>query len=115
MADRYVSSVIAYHSAVHKLDMAQVRGLLASFQDYLVRPDRTFHLRCSTRTLSVRMAAKGDVNKDDHDMMTVPGRLDRLRANFDEVAATDPTGVTLETDDHSPEELADLIGTYLTS
>ncbi|MFF8193690.1 thymidylate kinase [Streptomyces bobili] len=109
VADRYISSVIAYHSAVHELDMNQVRGLLDPFNPYLVHPDHTFYLRCNDTTLRARMAAKKDRNKDDRDMMNVPGRLDRLRRNFDAVAAHDPTAVIVDTDDRKPEELADLI------
>ncbi|MFE2555555.1 dTMP kinase [Streptomyces sp. NPDC059352] len=109
VADRYISSVIAYHSAVHELDMNQVRGLLGPFQPYLVHPDHTFYLRCNDTTLHARMAVKKDRNKDDRDMLNVPGRLDRLRRNFDAVAAQDPTAVIVDTDDRAPEELADLI------
>ncbi|GAA1417447.1 hypothetical protein GCM10009601_11490 [Streptomyces thermospinosisporus] len=60
------------------------------------------------------MARKKDRNQDDHDMITVPGRLERLRANFDEVAANDPTAVTIDTDDRTPGELADIITRHLT-
>ncbi|MEU0744779.1 thymidylate kinase [Streptomyces sp. NPDC006134] len=109
VADRYVSSVIAYHSAVHELDMGQVRELLAPFWPYLVGPDRTFYLRCNDQTLQARMSAKGDYNQDDHDMMTVPGRLERLRRNFDTLAAEDPTAVVVDTGDQTPDELADTI------
>ncbi|MFJ5143030.1 dTMP kinase [Streptomyces sp. NPDC088707] len=113
VADRYISSVIAYHSAVHKLDMGQVRGLLEPFMPYLVHPDHTFYLRCSDETLNARMSAKPDFNRDDHDMLTVPGRLELLRANFDAVADQDPTGVLVDTDDRTPDELADLIVSHL--
>ncbi|OEJ57188.1 thymidylate kinase [Streptomyces agglomeratus] len=113
VADRYISSVIAYHSAVHQLDMDQVRGLLAPFLPYLVHPDRTFYLRCNDETLKARMSAKRDFNKDDHDMLTVPGRLELLRQNFDVVAAQDPTAVIVDTDDRTPDELADTIVRHL--
>ncbi|MET7727512.1 dTMP kinase [Streptomyces mirabilis] len=114
VSDRYISSVLAYHSAVHELDMAQVAELLAPFRPYLVNPDHTFYLRCTDATLRARMASKTDYNRDDDDMMTVPGRLDRLRVNFDTVAANDPTAVIFDTDDHTPGELADIITAHLT-
>ncbi|MET9675015.1 thymidylate kinase [Streptomyces sp. NPDC006482] len=113
VADRYISSVIAYHSAVHELDMNQVRGLIDPFRPYLVHPDHTFYLRCDDTNLRTRMAAKQDRNKDDRDMMNVPGRLDRLRRNFDAVAAQDPTAVTVDTDDRTPDELVDLITNHI--
>ncbi|MFI6423277.1 dTMP kinase [Streptomyces sp. NPDC050842] len=109
VSDRYISSVVAYHSAVHELDMDQVRALIGPFRPYLVQPDRTFYLRCTDATLKDRMASKADYNRDDDDMMRVPGRLERLRANFDAVAAQDPTTVIVDTDDRTPEDLADLI------
>ncbi|BFO15373.1 hypothetical protein SHKM778_17610 [Streptomyces sp. KM77-8] len=102
VSDRYVTSVLAYHSAVHELDMAQVAELLAPFRPYLSAPDRTFYLRCTDRTLRTRMADKKDYNQDDHDMITVPGRLERLRSNFAKVAAEDPTAVIIDTDDRTP-------------
>ncbi|MGQ4514159.1 dTMP kinase [Streptomyces sp. DW26H14] len=113
VADRYISSVIAHHSAVHQLDMSQVRALLAPYRPYLLRPDRTFYLRCDDSTLHTRMAGKTDFNKDDHDMLAVPGRLDRLRANFDAVATEDQTAIVIDTDGRSPEALADLIAGHL--
>lgn len=113
VSDRYISSIVAYHSAVHDLDMAQVRCLLEPFRPYLVHPCRTFYLRCTDDTLKARMAAKQDFNSDDHDMLTVPGRLDRLRRNFDAVAAQDPTAVIVDTDDQNPDELADTIINYI--
>ncbi|MEU2978800.1 thymidylate kinase [Streptomyces hirsutus] len=114
VSDRFVSSVLAYHSAVHQLDMARVEELLAPFRPYLPTPDRTFYLRCTNRTLQTRMAGKKDYNQDDHDMITVPGRLERLRSNFDKAAADDPTAVIIDTDDRTPGELADTITGHLT-
>ncbi|MEW5354422.1 dTMP kinase [Streptomyces sp. 16-176A] len=114
VSDRYVSSVLAYHSAVHELDMAQVAELLAPFRPYFLVPDRTFYLRCTDRTLRTRMAGKKDYNQDDHDMITVPGRLERLRSNFAETAAADSTAVIIDTDDRTPGELADTIIGHLT-
>ncbi|MET9061937.1 thymidylate kinase [Streptomyces antibioticus] len=113
VADRFVSSVLAYHSAVHELDMAQVADLLVPFRPYLPTPDRTFYLRCTDRTLHARMAGKRDYNQDDHDMITVPGRLERLRFNFDKVAADDPTAVIIDTDDRTPGELVDTVTAHL--
>lgn len=114
VSDRYISSVIAYHSAVHELGMARVRDLIEPFRPYLVAPDRTFYLRCTDATLKARMASKKDYNQDDDDMLKVPGRLGRLRANFDKVASDDPTAVIIDTDDRTPGELADLITIRLT-
>ncbi|MDR3081728.1 MAG: AAA family ATPase [Streptomyces sp.] len=114
VSDRYISSVIAYHSAVHQLDMDEVRALIAPFRPYLVRPDHTFYLRCTDDTLRDRMSHKRDCNQDDSDMMNIPGRLERLRANFDGAAADDPTAVVVDTDNRTPGELADLIAAHLT-
>ncbi|MBU6536367.1 AAA family ATPase [Streptomyces sp. NPDC057245] len=113
VSDRYISSVLAYHSAVHELGLRQVAELLAPFRPYLLAPDRTFYLRCTDQTLRERMSRKQDFNEDDDAMMNVPGRLARLRENFDKVAADDPTGVILDTDDRTPSELADTITEYL--
>lgn len=114
VSDRYISSVLAYHSAVHELELDQVAELLAPFRPYLLAPDRTFYLRCTDQTLRERMSRKRDRNQDDTDMMNVPGRLARLRANFDRVAADDPTAIVLDTDNLTPGELAETITDHLT-
>lgn len=43
-----------------------------------------------------------------------PGRLERLRSNFDRAAADDPTAVIIDTDDRTPGELADTVTDHLT-
>ncbi|MEU3922540.1 hypothetical protein [Streptomyces sp. NPDC029004] len=90
----------------------QVKELVEPFRPYLVQPGHTFYLRCTDATLRDRMAGKQDYNQDD-DMVNVPGRLTRLRTSFDKIAAADPTGVIIDTDDHTPAQLADTITTYL--
>lgn len=106
IADRYVSSVHAYHAAVHRLDLDQVDHLLEPFRPYLLAPDLTVYLHCTEATLRERMNAKTDLNEDDAQMLNVPGRLARLLKNFDVMAAADPTAIHLHTDHQTPAELA---------
>ncbi|MFI1377751.1 dTMP kinase [Streptomyces longwoodensis] len=113
VADRYVSSVIACHAAVHRVPVGAVTELLRPFRPYLTVPTRTYYLRCSTAALRRRLAIKTDVNKDDTDLLTVPDRLPRLLDNFARVAEDDVTAVWLDTDDQSPEQLADQIAADL--
>ncbi|MFE2600663.1 dTMP kinase [Streptomyces sp. NPDC059396] len=113
IADRYVSSVIACHAAVHGIEVETVTGFLTPFRPYLVRPTHTFYLRCSKSTLRQRMAAKRDVKQDDTDLFAIPGRLPRLLKNFEAVAASDPTAVFVDTDDKTPDELADQVITHV--
>ncbi|WP_254885565.1 thymidylate kinase [Streptomyces sp. NA02950] len=109
IADRYVSSVIACHGAVHGVAVQQVVKLLEAFRSYLVQPTCTFYLRCSESALRERMSGKRDVKQDDTDLFAIPDRLSRLLANFEAVAASDPTAVLLDTDDRTPDELADQV------
>ncbi|MEW1701098.1 AAA family ATPase [Streptomyces sp. NPDC091278] len=109
IADRYVSSVIACHAAVHRVPVENVAELLAPFRPYLLRPKHTFYLRCSEQTLRDRMARKADIKPDDTELFSVPGRLPRLLANFQQVSESDPSAVTVDTDGRSPAELADII------
>ncbi|QEV22314.1 thymidylate kinase [Streptomyces alboniger] len=112
VADRYVSSVISCHSAVHGVPLADVARLLEPFHPYLEPPDHTFYLRCSEQALRDRMTAKATgslLTPDDAELFSVPGRLARLLDNFDSVAAADPTAVVLDTDGKTPGELADWI------
>jgi dTMP kinase len=113
VADRYTSSVLACHAAVHGLTVKDVGGFLDPFRPYLETPTRTFYLLCSEPVLRERLAVKQDVKRDDTDLLTVPGRLARLLDNFAAVAADDPTAVVLHTDGMTPVQLADAITTCL--
>ncbi|MFE4827396.1 dTMP kinase [Streptomyces sp. NPDC056672] len=109
VADRYVSSVIACHAAVHGIAVETVTKLVEPYRPYLVEPTHTFYLRCAESVLRERMARKRDLKQDDRELFTVPGRLARLFTNFEAVSATDPTAVVIDTDDRTPDELADRI------
>ncbi|MFF9489158.1 dTMP kinase [Streptomyces sp. NPDC014676] len=109
VADRYLSSIIACHSAVHHVPVDVVTDLVGPFRSYLETPTRTYYLRCSEEELRTRITVKTDVKSDDTDLFEVPGRLSRLLANFAQVAAADQTAVWVETDGRTPQELADWI------
>ncbi|MFJ9718172.1 dTMP kinase [Streptomyces sp. NPDC101213] len=109
VSDRYLSSVIACHAAVHRVSVDTVTALLMPFQPYMAPPTRTYYLRCSEDALRARMAAKTDLKSDDTDLLNIPDRLPRLLANFAEVAEGDETAVWLDTDNQTPDELADWI------
>ncbi|WP_406266995.1 hypothetical protein OHT93_10895 [Streptomyces sp. NBC_00191] len=113
VADRYASSVMACHAAVNRVGLVEVRELITPFLPYLVAPDATFYLVSSDSSLQERMNTKTDVKRDDTDLFDVPGRLARLRENFQSVAETDPSMVMLPTDGHSPDDLADIIVKHL--
>lgn len=109
VADRYASSVLACHAAVHEAAVEEVAQLLEPFRPYLETPTRTFYLGCSTESLRERLSVKRDVKQDDLDLFAVPGRLAHLLANFGIAQAADPTAVPLDTDGLSPDDLADWI------
>lgn len=113
IADRYASSVMACHTAVNGVGLEQVKKLIAPFTPYLLAPDVTFYLAGFDRSLKRRLGTKTDVKQDDTELFGVPGRLARLRANFDAVAEEDPSAVTLPTDGQRPDELADIIIKHL--
>ncbi|MFC9426899.1 dTMP kinase [Streptomyces sp. NPDC056987] len=113
VADRYASSVTACHAAVNGVTLDQVEELIAPFRPYLVAPDASFYLTSSDHSLKERLGTKTDVKEDDTDLFGVPGRLARLRENFQAVAEADPSAITLPTDGRSPDELADIIVKYL--
>ncbi|WP_234426933.1 dTMP kinase [Streptomyces niger] len=105
IADRYQSSVIACHAAVHGIAVEHVRQLTAPFLPYLVQPTATFYLHCSEETLLARLRTKSDIKQDDKDLIEVPGRLKQLWFNFETVAADDPTAVWISTDGKTPDQL----------
>ncbi|WP_326778286.1 thymidylate kinase [Streptomyces sp. NBC_01445] len=106
IADRYQSSVIACHAAVHEIPIEHVLKLAEPFLPYVVQPTFTFYLRCSLETLKARLRSKGDIKRDDTDLLTVPGRLKQLLFNFETVAASDPSAVWVDTDGKTPNQLA---------
>jgi dTMP kinase len=106
VADRYASSVVACHAAVHEVAVTEVADLLEPFRPYLETPTRTYYLGCSEAALRERLAAKRDAKQDDLDLLAVPGRLARLLADFRTVQATDSTAVAVDTDGKSPDDLA---------
>ncbi|MGV9251446.1 dTMP kinase [Streptomyces sp. NPDC003697] len=113
IADRYVSSVIACHAAVHRVPVTTVTTLLEPYRPYLTAPTHTFYLQCSEETLRARLAGKNDITQDDADLLAVKGRLPRLLANFASVSEQDPTAVWVDADGATADELADLITTHL--
>lgn len=113
VADRYLSSVIACHAAVHQLPVEAVTGMLEPYRGYFVSPDVTFYLRCSEDELRERVAGKSDRKQDDDDLFTVPGRLTRLLENFERVASDDSSAVLVDTDDKSQEDLAEWVIAHL--
>ncbi|MFE4579454.1 dTMP kinase [Streptomyces chartreusis] len=113
IADRYTSSVLACHAAVHHVPLESVRQLMEPYRSYLTEPTHTFYLSCSAEELRRRIASKSDLTRDDADLLEVKGRLPQLLENFTAVAQDDPTAILIETDDKSATEVADLIAAHL--
>ncbi|WP_425834171.1 thymidylate kinase [Streptomyces fractus] len=105
IADRYQSSVLACHGAVHHIAIEQVRRLADPFLPYVMQPTITFYLRCSEETLRARLRTKRDIKQDDTDLIAVPGRLKQLLFNFEAIAADDPSAVWIDTDGKTPDQL----------
>lgn len=105
IADRYASSVLACHAAVHNIGIEQVRELAAPFLPYLIQPTHTFYLHCSEETLRARMRTKRDVKQDDTDLFQVPGRLKQLLFNFEAAATEDRSAVWISTEGKTPDQL----------
>ncbi|MFJ5265980.1 dTMP kinase [Streptomyces sp. NPDC088387] len=105
IADRYQSSVLACHAAVHNIPVEQVRQLASPFLPYLVQPTFTFYLLCSEETLRARMRSKPDLKQDDTDLFAVPGRLEQLLVNFEATAAADQSAISVDTEGKTPDQL----------
>jgi thymidylate kinase len=109
VADRYVSSVIANHAAVHGLDNDTVTTAIAPFTRYLAIPDMTVYLHTSPAELARRMRAKHDQTRSDRDLIADPELLQRLQDRYDQVAAADPTAHHVQATGRTPDELAGLV------
>ena len=106
IADRYISSVIANHAAVHNSGNTDARTAIAPFLDYVLVPDLTVYLHASPETLSARGWRRFAQTKRRPQWTDV---LARAQQRFDEVAAEDPTALHLQTDDQGPEQIAELV------
>lgn len=115
ITDRWVNSVIANHAAVNSLDLETVREAFAPFLTYLPVPDLTVYLETSEQELRRRMATRPDRSPQDRLLVRRPGLLPAVQEFYRSLAADDPTAVTLATDGHSPEELAEQIALLLES
>ncbi|MFI7132558.1 dTMP kinase [Nonomuraea sp. NPDC050153] len=106
VADRYINSVIANHSAVHGLDNATVAATIAPFVGYLAQPDLTVYLHTDLDELTARMTAKPDQTASDRDLIADRARLRRLQERYDQIADSDPTAYHLHNDGRTPDQLA---------
>lgn len=113
VADRWVGSVIANHTAVNSLDPDTVLASFAPFLPYLPRPDLTVYLETSEEELRRRMATRPERSPQDRLLIRRPGLLPRVQELYRTLAATDPTAVTLSTDGRTPVELGDEITVLL--
>jgi hypothetical protein len=59
------------------------------------------------------MHAKLDQIRSDHDLLTGPGLLQRLRDRYDQIADTDPTARHVHITSRSPAALADIVTAML--
>lgn len=84
MADRYISSVIVNHAAVHGLGNDTVAATIAPFTSYLAEPDLTVYLRTSLDELAIRMRAKPDLTQSDRDLLADRALLERLQNHYDD-------------------------------
>ncbi|MFI7113936.1 dTMP kinase [Nonomuraea sp. NPDC050227] len=107
VADRYINSVIANHSAVHGLDNGTVVATIAPFVGYLAQPDLTVYLHTDLDELTARMTGKPDQTASDRDLIADRALLRRLQDHYDQIADTDSTAYHLHTDNRTPEQLAD--------
>ncbi|MEY9963400.1 thymidylate kinase [Streptacidiphilus sp. MAP12-16] len=105
IVDRYISSVIANHSATHRISNQDARQMIEPFLDYLARPDLTVYLHTDTAELMRRSRTRTERQGSGRPEMSLD-RLRRLQAHFDEVAASDPTAGHVHTDARSPEQIA---------
>lgn len=106
IADRYLTSVLANHAAVNDVPLADVIAFVTPFRPYLVQPQRTVYLKVSPSVLRARLTGKPDYTASDHDVLHVPGQLERILAHYDALAAEDPTAVVLDADQPTPDQLA---------
>lgn len=106
---RYAVSVIANHAAVHRITLAAVLGFAEPLLAYLPAPTVTVYLRTSVPTVRRRMQSKSDVTESDRQLLSVPGLLEQVLVHYDTLIAGEPTGLWVETDEMSPEEIVSYV------
>ncbi len=109
VADRYRTSVIANHAAVHGLVPQQVLDVAEPWMTYLIEPTLTVYLRTSPAALAERLARKADLTESDRFLFAETSRYQAVQRFYDLLGTNDPSAWVLDTDDASPEQLTKLI------
>jgi thymidylate kinase len=99
VSDRWVNSVLANHSAVNGVSLADVQTLAGPFLEEVPKPDLTIYLEAGEATLRARMAGKPDLSSSDLALLNKPGLLAHVIALYDQLADADPTAVRLDCND----------------
>jgi dTMP kinase len=107
LIDRYVSSLVANHCAVHDTDPACAEQIIEPFRHYLVRPDLTIYLQADPADITARTTARHEADPAARRPMTDPVLIAKVQQRFEETASRDPTAVHLDTRGAAPRDLAD--------
>lgn len=113
VADRYAISVIANHAAIYQLPIDAVLRFARPLLAYLPAPEVTVYLRTSAAKIRERMKVKTDITGNDKQLLAVPGLLDRVLSHYDTLIAKDDSGLWVETDRRSPDQIVDYVLDYL--
>lgn len=115
VTDRYAISVIANHAAVHQLPLTAVLSFVEPLLAYLPAPAVTVYLRTSEPEIRRRMQTKPDITSSDRQLLSVPRLLEKVLVHYDTLMAGEPTGLWVETDEMSPEEIVTYVLDYTES
>ncbi|MEU7021651.1 hypothetical protein ABZ990_13455 [Streptomyces sp. NPDC046203] len=113
VADRWIGSVIVNHAAVNQLDLEVAVAAFRPYRGYLPTPDLTVYLETSEKEIRHRMESRPPRAATDRFLVRRPALLPYIQDLYRRFAATDPTGVSVGTDNRTPEELAGEIRSLL--
>jgi thymidylate kinase len=113
VTDRYAISVIANHAAVYQLPLDAVNLFARPLLAYLPVPEVTVYLRTSAPTIRARMRHKIDITGNDKQLLAISGLLERVLDHYDTLLAADDSGLWVETDRTSPEQIVEYVLAYL--
>ena len=113
VTDRYAISVIANHAAVHQLPLDDVHLFARPLLAYLPVPQVTVYLRTSAPTIRARMRHKMDITGNDKQLLAIPGLLERVLDHYDTLLAAHESGLWVETDRVTPEQIVEYVLAHL--
>ncbi|MFJ3229046.1 hypothetical protein ACIPJS_37640 [Streptomyces sp. NPDC086783] len=107
VVDQYLSFLIAHHATTHQVPLNTVASIVNPLRPYIAPPTRTYYLKPPPKT---HRQPTDTTPTDSKDTSATPPQF---LTHLTDIAKGDETAVWLDTDNKTPDEIADWILTDL--